>query len=93
MQNAKSQAVHDLICNMLRGLHIRKMAGADLARYTYKAGVALHNLPFVLTGDQALTEGHLLDVNELDPHATSGAWGPWTSSLSAAFGLALPVAH
>ena len=90
MQNAKATAVHDLVCNMLRGPHIRKMAGADLPAYTYKAGVALHNLPFVLTGDQPLTVAQLHDVNELDPSAASGVWGPWASELAATFGLALP---
>ena len=89
MQNAKAQAVHDLICDMLRGPHIRKMAGADLAIYTYKAGVALHNLPFVLVGEQPLTIEQLREVNELDPSATSGAWGPWASSLGAAFGVTI----
>ena len=91
MQNSKAQAVHDLVCNMLRGPHIRKIAGVDLTAYTYKAGVALHNLPFVLTGEQALTEAQLHDVNELDPDAISDAWGPWATNLATAFGVALPA--
>lgn len=65
------------------------MAGADLPVYTYKAGVALHNLPFALTGEQPLTVAQLRDVNELDPDARQVAWGPWATSLAAAFGVAL----
>lgn len=93
MYDAKSSAVHDLICHMLRGPHIRNIPGADLPAYTYKAGVALHNLPFVLTGEQPLREAQLHEVNELDPNAVSGEWGPWASNLAAAFGVALPVAN
>lgn len=89
MQNTKAAALHDLICNMLRGSHIRKMACADLSIYTYKAGVALHNLPFALTGEQALTVEQLKEVNELDPNVTASEWGPWATNLAAAFGVTL----
>ena len=62
MQNIKAKAVHDLICEMLRGPHIRTMAGGDLPGYLYKAGVALHNLPFAITGEQPLIEGHFCKI-------------------------------
>lgn len=93
MSNAKAKAIHDLICKMLRGPHIRNIAGADLPAYTYKAGLALHNLPFVLAGEQPLTVAHLRDINALDPDlaAASGNWGPWASELAEAFGLELPA--
>lgn len=89
MQNIKAKAVHDLICGMLRGPHIRTMAGGDLPHYLYKAGVALHNLPFAITGEQPLSEGQLRDINELDPNSSGGGWGPWAAELAAAFGYPL----
>lgn len=90
MQNPKAQAVHDLICDMLRGPHIRQMSGADLAVYVYKAGASLHNLPFALTGEQSLSEAQLREINELDPVADLNDWGPLASRLAQAFCFDLP---
>ena len=91
MDTRKAQAVHDLICAMLRGQHLRQIAGADLAHYTNKAGLALHNLPMWIIQENApLDIPQLQDIDELDPDGGNGQWGPWVSKLCGDIGQPLP---
>lgn len=89
----RAEAVHDLICNMLRGPHIRKMSAEDLAAYVYKAGVALHNLPFMIIDPNVsyrpMDHCLLQEINALDPDALPGQWGQWAQELAGGFGITL----
>jgi hypothetical protein len=83
----RQQAIHDLTCEMLRGAHVRAMPLNQLQMYIYKAGVALHNMPFALDDTRPIHPSTLKDVNDLDPYAGAGQWGPWVQRLIEAFEL------
>ena len=87
---ARADSLHNLICDMLRGPHVASMSGAQLARFTYLAGVALHNLPHAMLSSGGLAPCQLEDVNALDPSAEDGSWGRWATELADGFGIALP---
>jgi hypothetical protein len=79
--NKINQALHDLICNSLRESHIEKMSLESLKTYNYKLGVALHNIPHLLTMNGELPLTSLVEVNELDPSGSIENWGTWARQL------------
>lgn len=89
-QNTKAQAVHDLVCDMLRGHHVQFMPEEELRAYTYNAGVALHNLPGCIARDNSLSIYQLEEINRLDPSTRGDGWGDWARRLAAGFGQSLP---
>lgn len=87
---SKAAALERLICEMLRGTHTRSMSQQQLALYVQEAGVALHNLPYLLAGEE-LREEQLDAIDRLDPNRGSdGQRGPWAAALATAFGFDRP---
>jgi len=81
----KAKGLHDLICDMLRGVHVNNMSRAALAEFTYKAGAALHNTPLNLVNDEKLSTRQLIDINKLDPSGANNKWGDWVKQITIAF--------
>lgn len=90
MLSARAVALHNLICAMLRSTHVQSMPPETLRKFTYRAGVALHNLPQEMLSPEGLTHSTLKDVNAIDPSANSGQWGCWATELAHGFGVSLP---
>jgi hypothetical protein len=84
----KADALHNLICNMLRGIDTNSMESDLLRKYLYDAGVALHNLPYATIGISMPSEEMLEDINMLDPDAKDGEWGPWVREYTEMMGYA-----
>jgi len=90
LNNPKARALHDLLCEMLRGPHIHALDVDTLASYIQQAGIALHNLPFFVDGSLDIQPLDLEAINKLDPGAEAG-WGPWVSAFAATTGIELPA--
>ncbi len=89
-ENRQAAAIEHLICEMLRGPHVRDMGHRELADYAYQVGVVLHNTPHLLTG-AALNLEQLRDIDRLDPNGGKQShWGPWATDFASAFDLPMP---
>lgn len=86
----KAQALHDLICRVLRGGHVNNLDGSALKGYIYSAGVALHNLPLAIAQNADITVFEFQQINRLDPSAKDGEWGDWCKIIAAEFQQELP---
>lgn len=89
-RKVRAEAVHDLICEMLRGPHIRLLDKIASHHYLIGAGIALHNLPRYAVGDHVLSTHDLLAINDLDPQGAANVWGPWVKEFCAKTGHAAP---
>ncbi|CAH7426784.1 hypothetical protein VCHA53O466_50469 [Vibrio chagasii] len=74
-------AMHDLICDTLRGEHVRTMTSDELKIYTYKLGCALHNVPHYLRETGTIPEIVKAELNELDPtfESSQAEHGEWVT--------------
>lgn len=86
----KSHALHNLICQMLRGGQINNLDSDAIKTYIYNAGVALHNLPLSIANGSDITIYEFNQVNQLDPTATPGEWGDWCKMIASDFQQQLP---
>ncbi|AOV18715.1 hypothetical protein BJI67_15840 (plasmid) [Acidihalobacter aeolianus] len=91
LPSSRQITMENLICDMLRGQHIRSMSADDTKRYIYLAGAALHTLPFSERGRVEITEEQFRQIDALDPNAPLGRWGPWVEDLAKGFDLDLPA--
>lgn len=89
-ETKQGRALHDLICAMLRGPHIRRVAGADLAIFVNRAGIALHNIPLSFANNEPIRESQLKAINEIDPDGGNETWGPWVTMFCSTIGQPLP---
>tara|TARA_B100000749_G_C18435924_1_gene470036 strand:- start:523 stop:798 length:276 start_codon:yes stop_codon:yes gene_type:complete len=83
-------ALEYLICETLRGHHIGSMGEDELKRYTYKLGVALHNIPEELRKNRKLSVDTLVEIDLLDPSSTDETWGDWCRTFTNIIGQSLP---
>jgi hypothetical protein len=87
--NARAEALSMLICDMLRG-NIQDKKMGELSSYVYMSGVALHNIPFYVSGGD-LPDDIFKKINALDPSGSSKIWGNWCSELAGGFDQKLPT--
>ncbi|QFT57089.1 hypothetical protein [Microbulbifer sp. THAF38] len=87
----KAKALHNLICSVLRGPHIRDLTLDELQSFTYKVGRALHNIPFYLAKGEEVEESILIEIDQLDPSSTKEDWGHWVKIFCAEFSQAIPA--
>lgn len=86
----KAEGLEYLICEMLRGEHVRHIKESELAEFVHRAGIAIHNIPMNIVANTQLTREQFNDINDLDPSGSNDKWGHWTEELAVSFGQTLP---
>lgn len=88
--NNHDKALHDLICDSLRGQHTRGFSLNEMHKYNYSLGLALHNIPNYLSTNNALPLTAYVEINKLDPTGDIGKWGEWCKRFSCTIEQLLP---
>jgi len=86
----KAEALQALITYMLRGVHTYEMDKEELQVYVQRAGIALHNLPLLISKNQRISGENFSEINGLDPSGSDNKWGEWCVELSRCLDMPLP---